>query len=132
MITPLRFAAPAILVTALVSCAPAVETARLSPVAYPPRPADFRIRMYSTQRPRCAFEELATVRSRKPSMFVSMEDVAESIRRVAREMGGDAVIAVTAGNDVRGGTIIEGTGSIDADPILNGIVIRFREDGCRE
>jgi hypothetical protein len=81
MTTPLRFAATAVLATVLASCAPVVDTARLSPVVYPPRPADFRIRMYSTQRPRCPYEELATVRGRKPNLFVSMEDVAESIRR---------------------------------------------------
>jgi hypothetical protein len=116
----------------LTSCAPSVDSARLSPVAYPPRPANFRIRMYSTERPRCPFEELATVRSRKPSIFVSMEDVAESIRRVAREVGGDAVIAVNTGGELRGGTVIGPTVSMETDPILSGTVIRFKQDDCRD
>ncbi|MDQ3949328.1 MAG: hypothetical protein M3282_03195 [Gemmatimonadota bacterium] len=132
MTTPIRFAATAVLATVLASCAPVVDTARLSPVVYPPRPADFRIRMYSTQRPRCSYEELATVRGRKPNLFVSMEDVAESIRRIAREMGGDAVVAVTSGSELRGGTVVGGTVSMDTDPILGGTVIRFKEDDCRE
>jgi hypothetical protein len=131
MVAPLRFVI-AVLVVSLVGCSPVVDTARLSPVTYPPRPADFRIRMYSTERPRCAFEELATVRSRKPNWFVSMEDVAESIRRVARELGGDAVIGVTNASQLGGGTVIGGTVSIDSDPILTGTVIRFKEDGCRD
>jgi hypothetical protein len=131
MIAPLRFAIT-ILAVSLAGCSPVVDTARLSPVTYPPRPADFRIRMYSTERPRCAFEELATVRSRKPTWFVSMEDVAESIRRVARELGGDAVIGVTNASQLSGGTVIGGTVSVDSDPILTGTVIRFKEDGCRE
>jgi hypothetical protein len=88
--------------------------------------------MYSTQRPRCPFEELATVRSRKPNFFVSMEDVAESIRQVAREMGGDAVIAVTTGGELRGGTVVGGNVSMDTDPVLNGTIVRFKEDDCRE
>jgi uncharacterized Fe-S cluster-containing radical SAM superfamily protein len=88
--------------------------------------------MYSTQRPRCPFEELATVRSRKPAFWVSMEDVAESLRQVAREMGGDAVVAVAGGSELSGGTVIGGTVSIDNDPILSGTVIRFKDDDCRE
>ena len=132
MTTTLRLATPAALVIVLAACAPSVDTARLSPVTYPPRPADFRIRMYSTERPRCPFEELATVRSRKPSIFVSMEDVAESIRQVAREVGGDAVIAVTGGSELRGGTVIGSAVSMDTDPILSGTVIRFKEDDCRD
>ena len=132
MTAPLRYGLPTILAAVLAACAPAVDTATLSPVTYPPRPADFRIRMYSTQRPRCPFEELATVRSRKPNFFVSMEDVAESIRQVAREMGGDAVIAVTTGGELRGGTVVGGNVSMDTDPVLNGTIVRFKEDDCRE
>ena len=116
----------------LSGCGPAVDAVRLTPVPYPPRPADFRIRMYSTERPRCPFEELATVRARKPSMFVSMEDVAESMRRVAREMGGDAVVSVTSGSQIGSGTIIGSTVSMDSDPVLTGTVIRFKDDDCRE
>jgi hypothetical protein len=132
MTTQSRLVISAALAVALGGCAPVVDTARLSPVTYPPRPADFRIRMYSTERPRCPFEELATVRSRKPNLFVSMEDVAESIRRVAREIGGDAVVGVTSGSQVSGGTVIGSTVSMDSDPILVGTVIRFKEDDCRE
>jgi hypothetical protein len=131
MAISMRFAAPTLLVL-LTSCAPSVQTARLSPVTYPPRPVDFRIRMYSTQRPRCPFEELATVRSRKPSIFVSMEDVAESLRRVTREMGGDAVISVRGTSEISGGTVIGGAVSVDSDPILSGTIIRFKNDECRE
>lgn len=116
----------------LIGCAPSVDTVRLSPVRYPPRPADFRIRMYSTERPRCPFEELGTVRSRKPGFWVSMEDVAESVRDVARELGGDAIIGVTSATQLNGGTVIGSTVSIDTDPVLSGTVIRFKEDDCRE
>jgi hypothetical protein len=128
----LRVAALATLATLAAGCAPAVDTARLSPVAYPPRPHDFRIRMYSTERPRCPFEEVATVRARKPNAFVSMEDVAEAVRRVAREMGGDAVIGVANASQISGGTVIGSSVSVDTDPILSGTVIRFKEDDCRE
>ena len=116
----------------LIGCAPSVDTVRLSPVRYPPRPADFRIRMYSTERPRCPFEELGTVRSRKPGFWVSMEDVAESVRDVAREMGGDAIIGVTNATQLNGGTVIGSTVSIDTDPVLSGTVVRFKDDDCRE
>jgi hypothetical protein len=127
----LRLTAP-VVAPPLAPGAPAGDTAPQWPLTYPPPPADFRIRMYSTQRPRCPFEELATVRSRKPNFFVSMEDVAESIRQVARELGGDAVIAVSAGGELRGGTVIGGSVAMDTDPVLNGTVIRFKEEECRE
>ena len=127
-----RLLAPAALAVLLLGCGPTLDTARLSPVTYPPRPADFRIRMYSTQRPRCPFEELATVRGRKPGWFVSMEDVAEEMRRFAREVGGDAIVAVSGSSEISGGTVIGGAVSIDSDPILSGTVVRFREVDCRE
>jgi hypothetical protein len=128
----LRVVAPTVLAGVLGGCAPAVDTVRLTPVPYPPRPADFRIRMYSTERPRCPFEELGTVRSRKPSFLVSMDDVAESVRRVARELGGDAVIGLTNSSQISGGTVIGGSVSVDSDPVISGTIIRFRADDCRE
>jgi hypothetical protein len=127
-----RLAMAALFVPMVIGCAPSVDTVRLSPVRYPPRPHDFRIRMYSTERPRCPFEEIGTVRSRKPGFWVSMEDVAESVRDVARELGGDAIIGLTNTTQLNGGTVIGSTVSIDTDPVLNGTVIRFREDDCRE
>jgi hypothetical protein len=88
--------------------------------------------MYSTERPRCPFEEIGTVRSRKPGFWVSMEDVAESVRDVARELGGDAIIGVTNATQLNGGTVIGSTVTIDTDPVLSGTVIRFKDDECRE
>lgn len=132
MSTTRRLAMAALVVPMLAACVPSVDTVRLSPVRYPPRPDDFRIRMYSTQRPRCPFEEIGTVRSRKPGFWVSMEDVAESVRDVARELGGDAIIGVTNATQLNGGTVIGSTVSIDTDPVLSGTVIRFKEDDCRE
>lgn len=132
MSTTRRLAMAALVVPMLAACVPSVDTVQLSPVRYPPRPDDFRIRMYSTQRPRCPFEEIGTVRSRKPGFWVSMEDVAESVRDVARELGGDAIIGVTNATQLNGGTVIGSTVSIDTDPVLSGTVIRFKEDDCRE
>ena len=132
MMTNRRLAVAALLVPLFIGCAPSVDTVRLSPVRYPPRPHDFRIRMYSTERPRCPFEEIGSVRSRKPAFWVSMEDVAESVRDVAREMGGDAIIGVTSATQLNGGTVVGSTVSIDTDPVLSGTIIRFKEDGCRE
>jgi hypothetical protein len=88
--------------------------------------------MYSTERPRCPFEEIGTVRARKPNIFVSMEDVAESVRRVARELGGDAIIGLTNVSQISGGTVIGSTVSVDSDPVISGTVVRFKDDDCRE
>jgi hypothetical protein len=88
--------------------------------------------MYSAERPRCPFEELGTVRSRKRGFWTSMEDVAESVRQVARELGGDAVVSVTNADQISGGTVIGSTVSVDTSPVLSGTVVRFKEDGCRE
>jgi hypothetical protein len=88
--------------------------------------------MYSTERPRCPFEEIGTVRSRKPGFWVSMEDVAESVRDVARQLGGDAIIGVNNSSQINGGTVIGGTVNVDTDLVLSGTVIRFKDDECRE
>jgi hypothetical protein len=127
-----RLMTAALFVPTLTACAPRVDTVRLSPVPYPARPHDFRIRMYSTGRPRCPFEEVGTVRSKKPGFWVSMEDVAESVRQAARELGGDAIIGVTNAEQISGGTVIGPTVTVDTEPVLSGTVIRFRDDDCRE
>ena len=128
----IRLVVSALVISTLAACAPSVDTVRLSPVPYPPRPHDFRIRMYSTERPRCPFEEIGTVRSRKPGFWVSMEDVAESVRDVARQLGGDAIIGVNNSSQINGGTVIGGTVNVDTDLVLSGTVIRFKDDECRE
>jgi hypothetical protein len=135
MTTHMRRTVPCILAALLTGCGPAIDTVRLAPVPYPPRPHDFRIRMYSTERPRCPYEELATIRGRKRSAFVSMDDVTEAVRRVARELGGDAVIGVTGGTQLSGGgTVIGGTGSVsvESEPYITGTIVRFKEDDCRD
>jgi hypothetical protein len=61
-----------------------------------------------------------------------MEDVAESVRQAARELGGDAIIGVTNAEQISGGTVIGPTVTVDTEPVLSGTVIRFRDDDCRE
>jgi hypothetical protein len=62
-----------------------------------------------------------------------MEEVIESLKQRAREMGGDAVIGLAELNETRGGMILGDDAIIlDRDPVLSGTVIRYIDPGCTE
>jgi uncharacterized protein YbjQ (UPF0145 family) len=52
-----------------------------------------------------------------------MDAVLESLKKEAREMGGDAIIGLTEANEAQG--FVGDTGILDRDPVLSGTVIRF-------
>lgn len=117
----------------LVACAPAVRVTTLSPATYPAKAADTPIRLYAEQRPRCPYEELALISSRRRNVFISMEDVTEALRVRARALGGDAVIGVAESVETRGGMVHQGGAvSLDRDPVLRATIIRFKSEDCRE
>jgi uncharacterized protein YbjQ (UPF0145 family) len=88
--------------------------------------------MYAADRPTCAFEELATVRSRQSSKLVSMNKVTEAVRQRARELGGDAVIGVSEGSEVHGGMVVGSMVSVSDDRVISAVIIRFKDPACRE
>jgi hypothetical protein len=119
-----------LLFIALAACAPAVQSVMFVSPAPSPRAADHPIRFYGSTRPECPFEEVGTVRARKPNSFVSMEAVAESIRERARSMGGDAVIGVGEATETRGASLVGSAVVLNRDPVVSGTVIRFTNAAC--
>jgi hypothetical protein len=112
------------------ACSPAVHSVLFVSPAPAPQPADHPIRFYQNTRPDCRFEELGSVTSRKRNSTISMQEVAESIRRRAREMGGDAVIGLTESIDTRGATVVNNSVIVNRDPVVAGTVIRFTDPAC--
>lgn len=62
----------------------------------------------------------------------SMDGVLEAIRKRVREMGGDAVLGVTQGQQLRGGVVTGNVVSVRSRPTLSGTVIRFRDPACMQ
>lgn len=115
-------------------CSPRIERVQLLPMKLPPKPADYPIQLFSEKGPECPFEEIGLVTSRKRNVFVSMEDVTESLRAEARRMGGDAVIGVRLGSATVGHSHESAMGrndvDIDQQPLISGTVIRWKDPNC--
>ena len=107
---------------AATGCTPAIQSMSFLSPPPAPRPETQPVPFYSEIRPECPYEEIGTVSSRKRNSFVSMEKVAEGIRKGARKLGGDAVIGVNQRLD----PIADANNS----PIFTGTVIRFKNPDC--
>jgi len=97
---------------------------------YPSQPPNHEIKIYRTTLPDRQYEEIGIVSSRQRNKFISMEEVLESLKKAARQMGGDAIIGLTENNEAQG--IIGDTGILDRDPVLSGTVIRFLGNESKE
>jgi hypothetical protein len=104
------------------SCMPALRVTRFT--QYPAKPPNHEIKIYRTTLPDRRFEEIGIVSSRQINRFIEMEQVLESMREAAREMGGDAIIGLTEVNEAQGFV----RGDIERDPVLSGTVIRFLKE----
>jgi hypothetical protein len=127
-----RPAAVALCALLAAACGPAVTLVRLDPEPAEPRPSDQVVRMYSTQRPRCAYRELGLVTGRRRNGLVSMDRVVDAMRRRAREIGGDAIVEVATRSVVSGGAASDGAISLGSEPVVSGTVVRFTDASCRE
>jgi hypothetical protein len=112
----------------LVACGPAVQSAPFHSV--PPRPADHQIVLFSTKLPTCPYEEVGLVTGHRRHGFNSYESVLEAMKDRAREMGGDAIVALSQQQTVNGGTVVGKAVSINTSEGLSGTVIRFTESSC--
>lgn len=112
------------LLVAVWGCAPELRVTRFN--TYPPRPPGHEIKIYRTTLPDRPYEEIGLVRSRQRNKFISMEEVLESLKKAAREMGGDAIIGLAETNEAQG--FVGNTGILDRDPVLSGTVIRFLDE----
>jgi len=113
----------------LSGCTPEVKSTPINDQYYPPNLNSESIALYYTKLPRCPYEEIGIVSSRQRNKLIKMEQVAESLMQRAREMGGDAVIQISLTERAMG---VNKYGHIDNDPVLQGIVIRWTQEGCRE
>lgn len=115
------------MVLGLASCGPAVRSTPFN--AFPARPAEHPIRIYSTQKPDCRYEEVGLVSARRRfAWLVSMSEVLEALKQRARAMGGDAVLGVSERSEVSGGG--QDLATVSSEPVLSGTVVRFTENGC--
>ena len=122
--TSFRLSIVALLLAAVCGCTAATRVTRFG--TYPTRPPAHQIRIYMTTLPDRPYEEIGIVSSRQRNKFISMEAVMESLKKEAREMGGDAIIGFTEVNEAQG--FVGDTGILDRDPVLSGTVIRFLDD----
>jgi hypothetical protein len=109
------------------ACGPTIDAARF--VHAEPAPPGHEIRLYSTQAPACAYEELGLIVGKPRSGFTSLQRVLDGMQERARRMGGDAIIGVAPGQNVAASGVGE-TVSISSQTALSGTVIRFRDRGC--
>jgi hypothetical protein len=88
---------------------------RLSPTKFEPRPAQTPIAVYGSQRPSCAFTEIAIVKARRETWMASRDAALDALRNRARQLGGDAVVNL----------------AFDDSDALTGTVIRFKDEDCK-
>jgi len=115
-----------ILCLAIVACAPALRSTTFQ--SFPPQPTDYPIAIFRTKLPECPYDEVGIVSSRQRNKLISMASVMEALKSRAREMGGDAIVALSESNEVQG--LIGQSGLVDRDSVLSGTVIRFRSRDC--
>lgn len=119
-----------------VACSPKIDRVYLLDKRLPPKPETAEIKLFTKEQPpTCQFEVIGIVTSLKQNTLVSMDKVAESLRKEARKMGGDAVIGVEMGlvetgsleTNTKTGAVTSTTAN---NPMLKGTVIRWLEADC--
>lgn len=123
-----------VLALAAAACGPSVQSAAYVPL--PDARADAGVmRIYEHTRPDCAFEEIGRLTGRRRLPTHSPDEVANAMRRRAREMGGDAIIAFGERTEP-GGTLVipvsehAAVATETAASHFVGTVIRFADPSC--
>lgn len=130
----MRIPAVALLLLLPAGCAPAVHSATYLPGSASPRPEQAPVRIYQETRPRCPFEEIGWVRGAPRTRFDSPDEVLEAMRARARRMGGDAIVAFSAGERPEG-AVVTGEGAVAVagvshGSVFQGTVVRFTQADC--
>ena len=122
-----------ILVTACAALAgPTVRVTKLRPEPLEPRPADYDIRIYHENQPRCAFDLIATLSTDQTADIHTGDALVEILRVKARELGGDAIINLSSETHTAGMTGTDGRVTLEKTPVWSGTVIRFKSLQCAE
>jgi len=139
----------------LSACGPVVESMRIAAVPLEPRPVDYPIRIYTNTAPRCAFEEIGWLTAEETDFMMNplmSEHTAERLRARARMLGGDAIVGFrerirdnglstiqTVSSSTKSDSVSATTQTelkTDTSPNvsrrLEGVVVRFTNDGCRD
>jgi hypothetical protein len=139
----------------VMACAPAIESMRTTPAPLDPRPADHAVRLYTSTRPRCPFEEIALLTAEDTGFMrysLLSDQTADLLRARVRSLGGDAIVGlgeviqddgVTTTQTVSRSSTADTTGSSSSVQVktdvtpnrthrLQGLVVRFTRDGCRD
>ncbi len=101
---------------AAAGCGPETQSVRLSPTVLDPTPAASPIHLFSATLPRCAFQDIGLITSKRSGDLTSSAAVLDGLRDQARRLGGDAVVNVRF--------VDEG--------VLGGTVIRFASPDCKD
>lgn len=99
---------------------------------HPPKPDNYPIIIYRTKLPECPYDEIGIISSKRKTKLITMEQVIESIKQKARQMGGDAVIGLSEVNEVKGADVSNSGVVLDRDLVLSGTVIKFKDPECTE
>jgi hypothetical protein len=127
-----------ILVTACAGLSgPTVRVTKLSPEPFEPRPANYTIRIYRENQPRCAFDKIVLLSTDQTPDLRTTDDLDAVLRVKAREVGGDAVINLasetrTGSNDISSGGGVDGNMTLQRTQVWSGTVIRFKDPKCAE
>jgi hypothetical protein len=127
-----------ILVTACAGVSgPTVRVTKLSPEPFEPRPANYTIRIYRENQPRCAFDKIALLSTDQTPDLRTTDDLDEVLRVKAREVGGDAVINLasetrTGSNDIAAGGGVDGRFNLNRIQVWSGTAVRFKSPKCAE
>lgn len=117
------------------ACAPQLTVGRLWPTPLPANPADHPIAIFVQNRPRCAFDEIATIEV-KPSEWASAsaDELIEAMRVRARAVGGDAIIGYGTESRATGAVAYGNTGiaGVSRTTFHSGTIVRYRDASCRE
>lgn len=123
------------LIVLFTGCAPQLTVGRLWPTPLPPNPVDHPIAIFRENRPRCAFDEIATIEV-KPSEWASAsaDELIEAMRVRARAAGGDAIIGYGTESRATGAVAYPNTGitAVSRTTFHSGTIIRYRDAACRE
>lgn len=126
----------AIAAGALAACGSAVDSAVF--MSAPPVPSGAEVRIYQTQTPACAYDELGIVTWRPKNPWQKLQKGVGQMRERAAEMGGHAIVGFSIGERTHGTTTtissdsanVTASSSVDTQTVVSGTVIRFREGSC--
>src|SRR5262245_24203250 len=99
----MKFRACGVFILALVAtagCAPQIQSARLVDGIF--QPINDEVRVYSTVRPECPYQEIALITGTRRNSWNNLDDVLSAMRVRARALGGDAIVALGSGPEVSG------------------------------